>query len=126
MSHNGLGIVHEIGIDPPQSLPVDQWDSYWLPWIKRLSDAFPKVQTHEQELAPASVAANTTAEQTFTVTGLNINDFVVVNKPSLDAGIGIGGARVSAANTIAITYINSTAGAIVPTTEDYKILAIRL
>ena len=105
MSHNGLGIPHESGIDPPQSLSVDEWDSYWLKWIKRLSDAFPKTQTHTQELTPISVAANTTAEQTFTVTGLDINDLVIVNKPSLDAGIGIGGARVTAADTIGITYL---------------------
>ena len=56
MSHNGLGIPHESGIDPPQSLSVDEWDSYCLKWIKRLSDAFPKTQTHTQELTPISVA----------------------------------------------------------------------
>lgn len=126
MSHTGLGVPHEIGIDPPQSLSVEEWERYWLPWIKRLADAFPKTRTIEQELTPASVAANTTAEQTFTVTGLSTDDVVIVNKPSLDAGIGIGGVRVTAADTLGITYINATAGAIVPATEDYKIVAIRL
>jgi hypothetical protein len=73
----------------------------------------------------ASVAANTSAEQTFTVNGLKTTDCVVVNKPSLDAGLAIGNCRVSAANTLAITYINTTAGAINPASEVYKVVAIR-
>lgn len=73
----------------------------------------------------ASVAANTTAEQTFTVAGLRTTDHVTVNKPSLDAGLGIAGCRVSATNTLAITYINATASAIDPASEDYSVVVIR-
>ena len=69
----------------------------------------------------ASVAANTSAEQTFTVPGLTTDMFVSVNKPSLDAGLAVGNVRVSAANTLAITFINSTAGAIDPSSEAYKL-----
>ncbi|MFC4275567.1 hypothetical protein [Achromobacter aloeverae] len=77
-------------------------------------------------LSPASVAANTTAEQTFTVPGLAVGDAVWVNKPTLQAGLGIAGARVSAANTLAITFINATASPIVPTaSEAYRIGGIR-
>lgn len=72
-------------------------------------------------LTPVSVAANTTAEQTFTVAGLPANSQVVVNKPSFTTGLGIGSARVSALNTLAITYINNTAAAIVPPAETYTI-----
>lgn len=118
--------MQELGIDPPQTLGTDYWESYWLLWLKRLSDSFPKTQTYTSALTPASVAANTTAEQTFTVTGLNINDIVFVNKPSLDAGIGVVGARVTASDTLGITFINATAGALTPTAETYKIVSIRL
>lgn len=76
---------------------------------------------YSQSLAPVSVAANTSAEQTFTVTGLIAASPVWVNKPSAQTGLGIGGVRVSAANTLAITYVNATATAIVPTTETYII-----
>src|SRR5712691_6459698 len=63
-----------------------------------------------QSLSPALVAANTTAEQTFTVTGLAVGDVVIsVNKPTAQAGLGIVGWRVSAANTLAITFSNNTA-----------------
>lgn len=69
----------------------------------------------------ASVASATTAEQTFTVTGLTTDMFVAVNKPSLNAGLGVANARVSAANTLAITFVNATAGAIDPASQTYLV-----
>ena len=77
-------------------------------------------------LTPASVAINTTAEQTFTVNGILAGDFVSCNKPTAQAGLGIVGCRVSAANTLAITFSNNTAGAITPTAAQvYLILVTR-
>jgi hypothetical protein len=69
-------------------------------------------------ISPASVAANTTAEQAFTLTGVLVGDVVSVTKPTLQAGLGIVNSRVSAANTIAITYANTTASPIVPTASE--------
>jgi hypothetical protein len=67
-------------------------------------------------LSPAEVAANTSAEQTFTMPGIRSGDVIVgVSKPTTQAGIGIVGWRVSADNTLAITFMNTTAGAITPT-----------
>lgn len=66
-------------------------------------------------LSPASVANATSAEQTFTVPGLLLEDAVYVNKPTTQAGLIIGGCRVSAANTLAITFGNLTAATITPT-----------
>ena len=68
-----------------------------------------------------SVAANTSEEETFTVEGLETGMFVAVNKPSLDAGLAVGNARVSADDTLALTFINSTAGAIDPASEVYTL-----
>lgn len=76
---------------------------------------------YTQTLTPVSVAAATTAEQTFTVTGLISGTPVWVNKPSVQAGLAIAGVRVSATNTLAINYLNTTASAIVPATEVYTI-----
>ena len=73
----------------------------------------------------ASVAANITAEQTFAVTGLKVGDFVAVNKPSLNTGLGVCNARVSAANTLAITFNNNTAGAVDPASETYLVFWFR-
>jgi hypothetical protein len=72
-----------------------------------------------------SVAANTSAEQSFTVKGLRPGDFVHVNKPSLHAGLVVSTARVSAADTLAITFGNTTAGAIDPGVENYLLFYFR-
>lgn len=74
---------------------------------------------------PASVATITTAEQTVTVPGVLLGDIVFVSKPTLTAGLGIAGARVSANNTVAITFVNPTAGAIDAASEVYTILVVR-
>lgn len=94
-------------------------------WLYYLWEKVSGMRSYQATLDPASVAANTSAEQTFTVSGLTTDDNVVVNKPSVTAGIGIVNARVSAANTLAITFMNSTAGAIDPASEQYEITAIK-
>ena len=66
-------------------------------------------------LSPALIAANTSAEQTFTVPGLKVGDFVDVNKPTAQAGLAIFGERVSADNTLALTFGNFTGAGITPT-----------
>lgn len=86
----------------------------------RLNPAAPLLN-YSQSLAPVSVAAATTAEQTFTVTGLVASTPVWVNKPTCTNGLAIVGVRVSAANTLAINYANMTSSAIVPPTEVYTI-----
>lgn len=83
-------------------------------------------RAYDVTISPALVAANTSAEQTFTVSGLTTSDVVTVNKPTAQAGLGIVGARVSAANTLAITFGNFTAAGITPTaSEVYKVVAVR-
>ena len=74
---------------------------------------------------PVSVAAGTTVEQTFTVAGLQVSDIVFITKPSAQAGLSIGTARVSAVATLAVTYSNVTAGAITPNAESYAMLVAR-
>jgi hypothetical protein len=93
---------------------------YWDQLVFRLNPAAPLV-LYTPTITPASVAANTTAEQTFTVTGLLANTVVWVNKPSWTSGLGIAGVRVSAASTLAINYINVTGSAIVPPSETYVV-----
>ena len=75
-------------------------------------------------LSPSSVAANTTAEQTFTVPGILATDVVMdVTKPTAQAGLGIVGSRVTAANTVGITFSNNTASPIVPTASQVYLIA---
>ena len=77
-------------------------------------------------LTPAAIVLNTTAEQTFTVNGLLAGDVVCVNKPTAQAGLGIVGSRVSAANTLGITFSNNTGSSITPTAAQvYKVVVSR-
>lgn len=83
------------------------------------------IKVYSPSITPASVAAATIAEQTFTVTGLTTTDKVIVNPPAIANATGIAGARVSAADTLAIRFVNPTAGALVPTAGTYTVLAVR-
>jgi len=87
--------------------------------------AITRIKVFSQSLTPASVAADTSAAQAFTVTGLTTSDVVFVNPPgSFTTGLGIAGCRVSATDTLEIRFGNSTAGALTPTSGTYKIYAL--
>ena len=75
-------------------------------------------------LSPTSVAPNTSLEQTFSVTGLHLGDYVDVNKPTTQAGLGLNGCRVSAKDTLAINFMNDTAATITPTASEVYTVAI--
>lgn len=74
-------------------------------------------------LSPASVANATSAEQTFTFTGMLATDYVYVNKPTAQAGLGIVGARAGAA-FFGITFMNTTAATITPTASEVYIVHV--
>jgi hypothetical protein len=112
---NSLGIT--FGNVTAASITPTATESYAVS-VFRQAPVAPLV-VYSVSLAPVSVANNTTAEQTFTVTGLLVNTPVWVNKPSAQPGLGIVGVRVSAANTLAINYGNSSAATITPATETY-------
>ena len=74
---------------------------------------------------PAAVATATTAEQTTTVLGLKVGDFVISQKPRNTAGVGVVNARVSAADTLALTFVNPTAGSVDAASESWSFLVFR-
>lgn len=76
-------------------------------------------------LDPTAVLANTTAEQTYTISGLQTSDTIVVNKPTMTTGCGIVGARVSATDTLALTWGNFTGSSCDPASETYRVVAIK-
>lgn len=88
-----------------------------------------KVGVFNVTLSPVSVAPNTSAEQTFAATGIGLipGDLVVVQKPTAQAGLIIGGTRVSATDTLAITFGNLTAATITPTaSQSYTVGVFRV
>lgn len=75
-------------------------------------------------LSPTSVAPNTTAEQAFTVNGLQLGDFVEINKPTVQAGLAIINSRVSAVNTLQIGFGNLTGATITPTASEIYTMTV--
>lgn len=74
-------------------------------------------------LTPAAVATVTSAEQTFTVNGLQVGD--EISTVSLQAAwtvlVDIVNSRVVSANTIGISFQNNTAGSLTPPAGTYFI-----
>ncbi len=88
--------------------------------------ALTKAVVYTPNLTPANVAANTTAEQTFTVTGLTTSDSIAgVALPGHVAGIGLVGYRVSAADTLALQWLNLTGAPLAPPAGVFRLVAIR-
>ena len=85
--------------------------------------ALDKIVVYTPTLTPAAIAAMGINVQTFTVTGLSTSDTVTVNGPAAAVNTALVHARVSAANTIELTW-NATAAA-TPTSGTYRIVAIR-
>jgi hypothetical protein len=78
-------------------------------------------------LSPTSVAPNTSAEQTFTVPGLHLGDYVNANNSGApQAGLTITNTRATANGTIGITFGNLTAATITPTASSvYTVFVAR-
>ena len=69
-------------------------------------------------LTPSVVSASTATAQVLTLTGSpNLSsDYVIVNKVTATAGLGIGNARAGVtAATIVVNYLNPTATTVTPT-----------
>lgn len=73
-------------------------------------------------ITPVAVLTVATAEQTFTVGGLQVGDFINYQLIApLVAGLSVIGMRVTAANTLGITFVNTTGGSLTPTANNYII-----
>jgi hypothetical protein len=111
-------------IDRPPQEPV-QDTPRWRDFFSLVSDNVFLVEVVEESLTPSTVAANTVAEQTFTITGLTTDDFIVgLAPPGNVANIGICGHRISLANTLAITFFNNNGAPLAPPSGTYKIFRI--
>lgn len=85
-----------------------------------------QIAVYAVALTPTSVAAGTVSRQTFTVNGLTTADKVIVNPPAMTTNAALAAARVSAANTLELTFVNpQSSGGAVPTAGTFLILAFR-
>lgn len=73
-------------------------------------------------ITPAAVAANTIAEQSFTCTGLTtLHRIMSVIPAAIQAGLRIVAFRCDAADTLKITWQNTTGGSITPTAGTFTV-----
>jgi hypothetical protein len=77
-------------------------------------------------LTPSAVSG-TQATQTFTIAGLQVNDFVNVTfNGAQTTGVGIANVWVSAANTLSIQFTNGTGSSATPAAGTYILGVDRL
>lgn len=70
---------------------------------------------------PASIAATTRGSVTFTLTGAQTTDIIIVNPPSnLNDDLIFAGAAITAADTVSIFLYNPTAAAIDDTARTFN------
>ena len=79
-------------------------------------------------ITPAAVAANTSAVQTFSVAGLQVTDFVVVQGVvgAQTAGIIVAEADCLTAGVMSVQFANCTTGSATPASGSYVVQITRL
>jgi hypothetical protein len=99
--------------------------SRWSRWLDELYQLQTHIITYEADIAPGTVAANTTAEVDVTLSGVSSTSKILsVNKPTHTTGLGIVNYRVKAVDTVSITFMNSTGSGIDPGSEEYTIIVM--
>jgi hypothetical protein len=89
-----------------------------------LVDSAQKGSMVSVSMTPASVAAATAAYQTLTLAGVSVGDAVLCVTDPINNATALVSARVTAANTVALQFVNPTAGALTPNPGTYVFLVI--
>lgn len=76
-------------------------------------------------IAPVATAQNATVEQSFTVPGVRVGDFVEATAPGVTSGIALSQSRVTAVNTVAIAFTNATSGSLTAPVGAYQFMILR-
>ena len=77
-------------------------------------------------LTPVSVAAATAAAQTRTsIPGVEATDIVIPVRNPIANSVALTNAVANGANSLSLTFVNPTAGALVPTAGTYTFLVIK-
>src|SRR3990172_2442557 len=96
-------------LPPPPQVEIDQNLDRWL---RQIPDLIPKITMFVPVLDPASVNSGQLSSQTFTVTGINANDVIFVNSPSLTASFILASSRVLADDLVLFIFDNRSGGAV--------------
>ena len=72
----------------------------------------------------ATINANTAPERTLTVPGCPAGRHYIVTAPSLEANVGIVGAKCTTKGSLLVRFLNPTGSGIDPASQDFHIIAI--
>jgi len=75
-------------------------------------------------LNPSAVPAASFATETFTVNGLKESMIVLVGAPSLETGLFLLDAQVTAADTLTLYFYNPTVAEINPASQSFNIIGL--
>ena len=117
LSHKGINT-------PPKTIETQV--PALFSWLSQLQLVMPNINTYEESINLANINATSYSTQTFTVTGLTTEDVIIVNPPALTSGLYLISYYVSAADTLSMTFYNSTGGAINEAAATYKIMTCKL
>lgn len=86
-----------------------------------------KIASGSVSLNPGSIGATTRGTVTFTLTGADTTDIIVMNPPSgLNDDLLFVGAAVTSANTVTVYLYNPTAGSIDDSALTWKYLFVKV
>jgi hypothetical protein len=97
-------------------------------WLNRLRLMAVDQRAYSFACGTSTVNANTTAIVTYTVTGIKVDDVALSVQPAmggLPTGVGIVGWEVSAANTLKVRFMNTTAGNLALVDSTFKVVVAR-
>jgi len=75
---------------------------------------------------PASIASGAEGTAVLTVTGADTGDIVFVTARALIAGLAIAEATVTAADTVSVKLVNTTAGALDDAAASYDYILVKV
>lgn len=87
--------------------------------------AITKISVYSSTVNPPSQAAQSCEEKAVTATGVTTSDKVYVNPPAISGSASVVAARVSTADTVALTFCNVAALSNQAAVGTYKIVAVR-
>ena len=97
-----------------------------MKWLETVSRNSIDIRSVDVSINPNNIAANTTAVQNVTITGLKAGDLILkVIKPTHTAGLLVGESLVSAADTLTVQFVNVSTGAINAGAETYTVIYIK-
>ena len=80
---------------------------------------------YDESLTPASVGANSIAQESFSVPGARTGDVILAVSPPASLNVGVAGFRIDADDSVELTFVNPTAGALSPTSGTWRFVILR-